>query len=351
MRTFVRLPGRALALVMCAAVVAGQGIAAADSTGSGRSSQAFMDAQAAADTTRVPVGDRSPAPPLLPREEFTWAGNPRVTMDGSLPNLTSRIRPLPAAIAAGAYFGSLTWLHIYQERTIWAAGASFHVVDDWDESLSANYGGHFTGGYFLSYLSTEMLLTSGFSLTAADLFGSMMGFAYQWYVEVLDGYGRDYGWSPGEVTFQSAGAVYYLCSCYSPFLQNFMPKADYYPAPWFGDRKKYLAKTPIDDYSAWTFWMSANVYNLLPASGKKYWTDWLNLAVGYSARDLGYPDRYRVLVFALDINLARILPEGGAVWNWWRQTLGFLKIPGPALEFQLKRETRLYLLYPFKMNF
>jgi hypothetical protein len=295
--------------------------------------------------------DVAPGSGLFPWERFTWAGSPRATMDGAQPNLSTQIRPLPAAIVAGAYFGSLTWLHIYQERTIWAAGSSFRVVDDWDESLSANYGGHFTGGYVLSSLSTDMLITAGFSPNTAMIFGSLMGFAYQWYVEVLDGYGKDYGWSPGEVTFQSAGAVYYFCSCYSPFLQNFTPKADYYPAPWFGDKKKALAKTPIDDYSAWTFWMSANMHNLLYGQREGGWPSWLNLAAGYSARDLGYPARYRVLVFALDFNLAKIIPEGGPVWNWWRQAFGFLKIPGPALEFQINKETRFYLLYPFKINF
>ncbi len=337
------------ALIGCSVAGAGQGRPDVDTARAGRPPQEAFTLFAMNDS--VPGGGAPPQPPAVPREQFVWAGSPRVTMDGAMPNLATQIRPLPAAIVAGAYFGSLTWLHFYQERTIWAAGATFHVVDDWDESLSANYGGHFTGGYFLSYVSTEMLLTSGFSLTAATILGSVMGFAYQWYVEVLDGYGRDYGWSPGEVTFQSAGALFYFCSCYSPFLQNFTPKADYYPAPWFGDRKKAFAKTPIDDYSAWTFWMSANIHNLSGADGRTFWPDWLNLAVGYSARDLGYPDRYRVLVFGLDLNLAKILPEGGPVWNWWRQTLGFLKIPGPALEFQLKKETRLYLCYPFKINF
>lgn len=288
--------------------------------------------------------------PRVPWSEFTWAGAPRCTMDGSQPNLSTQIRPVPAAIVGGLYFGSLTWLHFYQKRTIWAEGSSFRIVDNFDESLSANYGGHFAGGYFLSYLSTEMLLTSGFGLNMASICGTIMGAAYQLYVEVLDGYGKDYGFSPYEVYSQTLGAVYYIVTVYSPFLQNFTPKADYYPAPWFGDRKKYLSKTPIDDYSAWTFWMSANVHNLLPERAARAYPDWLNLAVGYSARNLGYPDRYRVLVFALDFNLAKILPEGGAVWNWWRQTLAFVKIPGPALEFEQRGPTRLYLVYPFKVN-
>ncbi|MFI5253017.1 MAG: hypothetical protein ACHQQQ_11370 [Bacteroidota bacterium] len=288
---------------------------------------------------------------MIPWSEFTWAGQRRYTMDGSQPNLSTQIRPLPTAVAGGLFFGSLTWLHFYQKRTIWAAGSSFRIVDDFDESLSANYGGHFTGGYFLSYLSTDMLITSGFDPKMATICGSMMGFTYQYYVEVLDGYGSDFGFSPYDAYFQSAGAIFYLGSYYSPFLQNFTPKADYYPASWFGDRPKYLSKTPIDDYSAWTFWLSTNVHNLLPDAAKPYWPEWLNIATGYSARNLGYPDQYRVLVLAPDVNLAKILPEGGPVWNWWRQTLVFLKIPGPALEFQINKETRFYLFYPFNINF
>ncbi|HXX62954.1 MAG TPA: hypothetical protein VEO56_04075 [Bacteroidota bacterium] len=271
-------------------------------------------------------------------------------MDGAQPNLSTQIRPIPAATVGGLYFGSLTWLHFYQKRTIWAAGSSFRIADNYDESLSANYGGHFTGGYFLSYLSTEMLLTSGFGLKMATICGTLMGFAYQFYVEALDGYGKDYGFSPYEFYWQTLGTIYYYASYSWPALQDFVPKTDYYPASSFGQKQKYLSKTPIDDYSAWTFWMSANVHHLLPSATQRYYPDWLNLAVGYSARNLGYPDRFRVLVFALDFNLAKILPKGGAVWNWWRQTLVFLKIPGPALEIQMPGQKRLYLLYPFKVQ-
>jgi hypothetical protein len=351
MKKTLRLPVLVLAVIGCNIAATGQKAREGDTTHPGLI--VFAERAGRGDSAaRLSVGASAPAIPLVvPWDQFTWAGSPRVTMDGAQPNLSTRIRPVPAAVVGGIYFGSLTWLHFYQKRTIWAAGSSFRIVDDFDESLSANYGGHFTGGYFLSSISTDMLITSGFGLSTATIFGSMMGFAYQWYVEVLDGYGKDFGFSPYDAYFQSAGAVYYLCSSYSPFLQNFTPKADYYPASWFGNRKKYLAKTPIDDYSAWTFWMSANVHNLLPDDAKQYWPKWLNLAAGYSARDLGYPDRYRVIVLALDFNLSKILPEGGPMWNWWRQTLGFLKIPGPAVEFQVNRETRFYVLYPFKINF
>ena len=309
-----------------------------------------VDGQTKGTAVTDTAGHSDAVPPRVPWSEFTWAGARRYTMDGAQPNLTTQIRPVPAAISGGVYFGTLVWLHIYQERTIWLAKSSFRIDDNFDESLSANYGGHFAGGYVLSSVSSDMLLTSGFSLRMATICGTLMGFAYQFYVEALDGYGKDYGFSPYEFYAQTLGCIYYYASCSSAFLQNFVPKADYYPAPWFGDKQKYLAKTPIDDYSAWTFWMSANVHNLLPEPAGKHYPEWLNLAVGYSARNLGYPDRYRVLVVGLDFNLAKILPEGGDVWNWWRQSFQFVKIPGPALEFHERGPTRFYFVFPFKIH-
>ncbi|HZV13082.1 MAG TPA: hypothetical protein VFA55_07690, partial [Candidatus Kapabacteria bacterium] len=232
---------------------------------------------------------------FVPPEQFTFAGVRRYVLDGSQPLKVTDIKPGAVLSVFGTYFATLTALHIYQEKTIWAASSSFRIRDNFDESLSANYGGHMIGGYYMSYLSEESLLACGVSTKLAPIYGALMGLGYQVYVEVLDGYGADYALSPYEMYSNIFGVAFYLGSQYSPFLQNFVPKVNYYPATWYGDLPKAGSMTPIDDYSAWNFWICVNVPHLISENYSSAWPSWLDLAVGYSARNLGYPDRSRII--------------------------------------------------------
>ena len=91
---------------------------------------------------------------------------------------------------------------------------------------------------------------------------------------------------------------------------------------------------------------------------KKYWIPWLEIAVGYGADAIdtnrdpnGSPDQFsqRRYVIGLDYNLVKLLPDGGWFWNWARQSLNFLKLPAPAIEFS-SSGTSFKLLYPFRIN-
>jgi hypothetical protein len=101
-----------------------------------------------------------------------------------------------------------------------------------------------------------------------------------------------------------------------------------------------------------------DVWNLLPESGRQYWPSWLELSIGYGGDVSGHrPDpngpvdqlSQRRYVIGLDYNLLRILPDGGWFWNWMRQTLTYIKLPAPAIEFS-PAGTKLYFLYPFKIK-
>jgi hypothetical protein len=292
---------------------------------------------------------------FIPPEEFTFAGQQRYILDGSLPLRVSKVKPITVAAVQGTYFGVLIALHIYQENTFWRQSTSFRVRDNYDESLGANYGGHGIAGYYLSYLSTESLLACGISTKLAPIYGSLMGLGYQVYVEVLDGYGSNFALSPYEMYSNVIGVVWYLSSQYSPFLQNFVPKYNYYPASWFGYRAKAASETPIDDYSAWNYWVAINVPHLISKSYSSFWPSWLDVAFGYSARNLGYADATRIITLSLDYNLIKLLPDGGASWNWFKQTLNFFKLPSPTIEWSFDRDwkrgpVRFYLAYPFPIK-
>ena len=286
---------------------------------------------------------------FIPWSEYRWADHQMYTITGEPPRRYTKIQPIPAYTYLGTYFGILVALHYYQEKTFWRATQSFRIRDNFDESLGANYGGHFCGGYFVSYVSEQALIASGVSYKLAPIYGAIAGLGYQTYVEVLDGYGTDFSLSPFEVYAQTLGCVYFAASQYCRTLQDLSPKFNYYPSSWFGDQPKAGSQTPIDDYSAWNFWISADIKDL---TGRGFWPSWLNIAGGYGARNLDDPGETRVITLALDYDLVKILPDGSPGWNWFRQTLDFVKLPAPGIEWRVTRGGKstglyFYLAYPF----
>jgi hypothetical protein len=168
-----------------------------------------------------------------------------------------------------------------------------------------------------------------------------------------DGYSKDWGFSPSDWYFDVIGPSFYLAQHYVPALQNIMPKWQYIPTEWTTKSNINRPKTFIDDYNSTTFWYSLNIFNVIPDNLKKYWVPWLNIAVGYGAdsdlkNDPMHPDWQdtRRFIIGLDYNFVKILPEGGHFWNWFRQTLNYIKFPSPAIQIS-RGVTKFYLMYPF----
>lgn len=296
---------------------------------------------------------------FLSPEKFTYAGERRYTLDGLLPNLKTEIRPAKALIFGGIYLGTIIGLHINQTNAWWSKDrGKFHFEEDWVYALQVDKAGHFYGGFLISYLMSEGLIASGFSWNDAAIWGTALGIAYQTYVEAEDGFAKDWGFSPSDWYADVAGSLFFIAQHYVPALQNITPKWQYVPSEWTGKPVIERPRTFIDDYNSSTFWWSVNVYNILPDNMKKYWVPWLDLSFGYGADAIdaaavagGPPDQLatRRYMIGLDYNLVKILPEGGWFWNWFRQSLNYIKFPSPAIEFK-NNITRFYLMYPFRIS-
>ncbi|MDP4191687.1 MAG: DUF2279 domain-containing protein [Bacteroidota bacterium] len=295
----------------------------------------------------------------LPISQFTYSGDRRYTIDGSLPNLRSKLRPVPASIVGGLYLGTLVFLHFNQQNAWWSDNrGNFHFQEDWVSALQVDKAGHAFGGYIMSYMLTEGLTVSGLNWEAANIFGSSLALAYQTYVEVEDGYAKKWGFSPSDWYFDAMGPIFFLSQHYVPALQKITPKWQFVPSEWTDKPKIVRPRTFIDDYNSSTFWWSFDVYNILPQDKQKYWPKWLNLALGYGGDAIdantnpdGPPDQLSVrrYIVGLDFNLARIIPETSTFLDWFKQSLNYIKLPAPAVEFT-KKGTKLYLLYPFRIS-
>ncbi len=300
-------------------------------------------------------------------KETFFAGSKRYTILGDNPPTETNIKPIPLAITAGAVTGVFIAQHYLQLNTIWKEQSDFHIVEDGRYALYADKAGHFFGTYFTAYLMSESLMLSGFSYETSNIIGTCIGLGYTTYVEILDGYGKNWGFCPSDFYADIAGAAFHFSQIYVPFMQNFTPKFTYIPANWHGELKRKPSDMFIDDYSSHTLWLSVNVYNLLPEEMKKYWVPWLQISFGYAARNLCNPldqtlncdpNRSKQIyndvwgnpkfIISLDYNLIELLPDGPGFWNWFKQTLNNFKLPSPAIEFG--DVTKFYLLYPFSIN-
>ena len=301
----------------------------------------------------------------ISEKDFFYADTKRYTINGSLPLAETDLKTVPLIVLAGAYTGIFIMQHQLQMETIWKEQSEFKFMEDGKYAMYADKAGHFFGCYFTSYLARESLMLAGFSWDASNIIGTCLGFGYSSYVEVLDGFGKNWGFSWTDFYANVAGAGLFIGQHYVPFLQNFTPKFMYLPANWYGELKRVPHDAFIDDYSSHTLWLSVNVYNMLTEDMKKYWPSWLELSFGYAARNLCDPTKHKCnpcrsepvydyvwgnkkFIVALDYNLVKLLPEGGSFWNWLRQSLNYFKLPSPAVEFG--NTTKFYLMYPFPIE-
>jgi hypothetical protein len=292
---------------------------------------------------------------FLPISQFKYADDRKYTISGDQPRLKTEIKPVTTAILGGVTLATMVAMHIHQQNAWWSGQRrSFHFQEDWVSALQVDKCGHAFGGYFFSYLMDDALLTSGVDYNSSALYGSIFGIAYQTYVETEDGFAKDWGFSPSDWYFDFMGSAFYLAQHYVPALQNITPKWQYVPTEWTTKADINRPKTIIDDYNSTTFWYSLNVYNIMPDNLKKYWIPWLNIAVGYGAdsdlppNHLGPPDQQNIrrFIIGLDYNFLKLLPDGGSFWNWFRQSLNYIKFPSPAIQIS-NGIVKFYLMYPF----
>ncbi|MDC1067567.1 DUF2279 domain-containing protein [Candidatus Kapabacteria bacterium] len=309
---------------------------------------------------------------FIPKEEFKYANSYRYTLFGEQPRKETTLNPLRTGLVIGGITTLFTVQHIAQSQTIWKEGAEFKIQEDGAYSLYVDKPGHFLSGYTASYIFGEAMYVAGMKPKHATLFGGMFGWLYLNYIEVMDGFGANFGFSPTDVYFNTAGSAFYILQYYYPYLQNITPKFTMLPADWHGQYRREGYLFIVDDYSSQSFWLSFNIHNMLPDNLKDYWPSWIDLSLGYAVRNIcnecNQHDYSKVdvssynwgnqppalaspkYIVALDFNLTQILPDKGPGWlNWTKQTLNLFKWPSPAIEFSKDAPPRYFLLYPFAL--
>ena len=260
-------------------------------------------------------------------------------------------------IATGVLAASITGLHILQYNSWWAnQRGPFHVEDDPGYEHNYDKYGHTFGGYYTSHFFQEAFTWSGMDSSQSTIIGGICGAMYEFYVEIEDGYARDWGFSPGDAKGDILGAGFFILRNRIDFLRNFQYKWFYYPSgekPYIKDQ----TLNPLDDYGGQSYWLTVDLHRMLPTDAKQYWPKWLNLAVGVSRLYIPsnstaidpFNQRKTAYYVGLDFDMEKLIPESSiGIINFIRRGLSYWRLPAPA--YRLYPNPKFFILFPLQMT-
>lgn len=178
---------------------------------------------------------------------------------------------------------------------------------------------HGYGSYYLTDGATTFLRAHCLSTRRATLLGAGYGLTIGVLKEIADGYYT--GFSAADLTVDAMGVGYSVAQQAVPMLRHVTPTFSVSP-------RTIRTGGAITNYSAQTFWLSANVESLLPPSAKAYWPSPVRVSLGRRAYQGTERDR---IVVGLDLDPRR-LPGNAPAWVAAKSVLAKYRLPGPAVE-------------------
>jgi hypothetical protein len=240
----------------------------------------------------------------------------------------------PILVGMGtAFLGTGIAVHLYQQKAWWSdQRTEFHFLDDWGYALWIDKIGHAYGAMLIQHGISAGLEAANLTAEQSTWYGSIAALSFQTFIEIQDGFGPQWGFSPGDFYGNVLGSAYPVFQYYFPYLKNFMFKASYWPKD-LNKTNPNSGQTHIiaDDYHGQKFWLSARMKNILPESISDYWPEFLMLAVGMGVKNLdGSGGGQRDFYIALDFD-AETIPLYGSFWQFIKNTLNFVHLPMPGI--------------------
>lgn len=274
-------------------------------------------------------------------------------------------RWLVGSLSGGFTMGSFVFLN-KAWYTNYSRGG-FHFFDDWGEWMQTDKLGHMLSTYSGCRVAGDLWRWSGLDRKRAAWLAAGSSMAYLSMVEVLDGFSEKWGFSVGDMLFNTAGAGLYLGQELGWGEQRLTVKLGYRGIrhdPSYRSRTDDLFGTTgaerfLKDYNAQTLWLSGNLRSFFPGSRLPVW---LNLAVGHNARmmlggrenrwtdasgamvDRRDVARYRRIFLSLDVDLSRI-PVRDRRLRTILSLFNIVKIPAPAIEWDTRGRLRAHGIY------
>ena len=259
-----------------------------------------------------------------------------------------------ATLYAGSIIGLYSlWYKNYPQ-------SSFHFFNDSQEWLQMDKFAHVTASYYIGLVGYSALRWSGFPEKKAIWYGGMTGFVYLASVEIMDGFSAEWGASPMDLAANTLGTALFISQQLAWHEQKFVMKYSFHTTTYAQYNPDQLGSTllqnMVKDYNGQTYWISANISSL--GLQQTRFPKWLNFAAGYGAEGMTgafsnpsevngipvpYSERYRQFYIAPDIDLSRI-PVKSKTLKLIFNTIGFIKIPMPTIEFN-KNGVKFHPMY------
>ncbi|MGP8216287.1 MAG: DUF2279 domain-containing protein [Bacteroidia bacterium] len=276
----------------------------------------------------------------------------------SLVQNNNRLIPLLAA-EGGLYAGSMVGLNVLWYKNY--AHSAFHFFNDNKEWQQMDKLGHMLTAYTLSRITAALYQWSGIKQQPAAAYGTSLGMAFQTNIEVFDGFSGAWGFSPGDMIANTAGASIFLAQEAGWGEQRIGLKFSFHPTEYAQYRPDELGENElqqsIKDYNGQTYWVAVAIASFLPKGSKI--PGWACIDFGYGAEGMigavtNPPvydangeelcfDRYRKYFLSLDINLTGIPTKSGPLKAAFG-AVSFIKIPMPTLAFS-RGKFKFYWLY------
>ncbi len=219
------------------------------------------------------------------------------------------------------------------QNTMWWKGTKSHFhtnwQQDWTYAMGSDKFGHFYFAHLVANVYSQLFEWCGINHKKSLLYGASFAFAYQTFIEIRDGFSRDYGFSWGDFTANVMGASLPLLKEKNKFLRDFEFKISYFPSERFRhNSNRYI----LDDYESTYDWVSYPLYKLMPNGIRDFVPKFLNIALGHSVKRLDIKsERTHEFFIALDWNLNE-LPGNGWFLKMLKRNLNFYHFPSPAIK-------------------
>ena len=181
---------------------------------------------------------------------------------------------------------------------------------------------HAFGSYRMARNLSSSVCASPSALRRSAWKGAAISMAIGAAKEVSDA--RYNGFSPTDLTVDAVGAGYAVAQAYVPALRHVTPTFSVAPAALASKGGPTAALT---DYKNQTFYLSANMHDLLPSTISRAWPSAVRLSMGRRAYGGGAASDY---ILGLDLDAAQ-LPGSNPTWMRIKQVMHNVRLPGPAL--------------------
>lgn len=214
--------------------------------------------------------------------------------------------------------------------------------------------GHSYSAYHLTTMGSKVFLWAGYNQKKADLLGVGTSTLFMTTVEIMDGFSSEFGTSAWDLVANLGGIGFYLAQKSIWHEIRITPKYSYTPTKFPEMRPEVLGKNYVQqifkDYNGQTYWLSFDLYRMLP-DGNKF-PKWLNLAIGYGSYNMLYSSRtenefagytpYRQYYLAIDLDLTHFKSKSPII-NSILFFMNRIHIPAPAIEFNTKNQVKAHL--------